>query len=164
MLARRDWTPDERRFVERAAGFLIDRQLTEGSRSTHNAAERDAAPGWLEPCFPRFYFYDVLRGLAALVRWAEIGGGSLPSDAVSRVIEHLVALYPDGLVRPRRLAHAGKGTLAPRDGTWVREPASTFPLLDVAGMLGEPSEALTRQWSMARRALLRLIAAGRLTT
>ena len=32
MLLRRDWTPDERIFVERAASFLIDRKLTRGSR------------------------------------------------------------------------------------------------------------------------------------
>jgi hypothetical protein len=159
---RRDWSPDERVFVERAAGFLIERRLTEGSRSTHNAAEREAAPAWLEPCFPRFYFYDVLRGLAALVRWAQISSGSLPLEAVSRVVEHLVALYPDGVVRPRRLAHAAKGTLAQRDGGWIREPASSFPLLETAGVLGEPSEALTRQWSATRRALLELIDDGRL--
>jgi hypothetical protein len=163
MLGRRDWTPDERVFAERAAGFLIERQLTQGSRSTHNAPERDAAVAWLDPCFPRFYLYDVLRGLAALVRWAEIDARSLPLEAVSHVIEHLVALYPDGLVRPRRLALAGKGTLAQHDGKWVREPAATFPLLDVASVLGEPSEALTRQWSSTRRALLGLIDDGRLS-
>jgi hypothetical protein len=156
MLSRRERTPDENRFVERAAGFLIDRKLMHGSPSKWNAEERDAAPSWLEPCFPRFYFYDVLRGLAALVRWAELGGGSIPRDAVSSVIEHLVASFPDGIVRPRRRAHAGMGTLVQRDGAWVREPASTFPLLEVTSSLGEPSEALTRQWSATRRTLLRL--------
>ncbi|HEX2465112.1 MAG TPA: hypothetical protein VHR17_10855 [Thermoanaerobaculia bacterium] len=162
LLRRREWTPEERDFVERAAGFLIDRRLTEGSRSTHNAEEREAAPAWLDPCFPRFYFYDVLRGLAALVRWAELGAGSLPLDAVRGVIEHLVASFPDGMIRPRRRAHAGKGTLAQHEGAWVREPASTFPLLEAASVLGEPSEALTRQWSVTRRALIGLIDDGRL--
>jgi hypothetical protein len=44
----------------------------------------------------------------------------------------------------------------------VRRPASTFPLLEVASAIGEPSEALTRQWSEARRALLDSIDDGRL--
>jgi hypothetical protein len=162
MLLRRDWTPAERIFVERAASFLMDRKLTHGSASVFNAEERDAAPSWLEPCFPRFYLYDVLRGLSALVRWAELGAGSFPLDAVSGVTEHLVAAFPDGMVRPRRLAYVGKTTLALRDGAWVREPASTFPLLEASGVLGEPSEALTRQWSATRRALLDLIEGGKL--
>ena len=80
LLGRPDGTPAERLAVERAARFMIDRELTKGSRSTYNAAERDAAPAWLEPCFPRFYFYDVLRGLAALVRWVEVGGGLVPAS------------------------------------------------------------------------------------
>ena len=161
LLGRRDSTPAERLAVERAARFLIDRELVEGSRSLHTAAERDAAPAGLEPCFPRFYFYDVLRGLAALVRWVEVGGGSFPLQAVGKVIEHLVVAFPDGVVRPRRRAFAGKTTLVLRDGVWVREPASTFPLLEVASVVGEPSEALSRQWSMTRRALLGLIDDGR---
>jgi hypothetical protein len=163
MLERRERTLGEERFVERASGFLIERKLTEGSRSVWNAAERDAAPSWLEPCFPRFYFYDVLRGLAALARWAEAGARSIPRQAVSGAIEHLVTAFPDGVVRPRRRAWAGKMTLAPRDGKWAREPASTFPLLEVTSTLGEPSEALTRQWSATRRALLRVIDDGKLT-
>jgi hypothetical protein len=163
MLLRRDRTPDENRFVERAAGFLIDRELTQGSRSVFNAEERDAALAWLEPCFPRFYFYDVLRGLAALARWAGQGTGSIPRDAVAGAIEHLVAAYPDGVVRLRRRPWAGKMTFAQHDGKWVREPASTFPLLEATSTLGEGSEALTRQWSVTRRALVRLIDGGRLT-
>ena len=35
-------------------------------------------PVWQQACFPRFYFYDVLRGLAALARWAEKSGRALP--------------------------------------------------------------------------------------
>jgi hypothetical protein len=162
--ARREWTPAERAVVDRAAAFLIDRELTQGSRSRWNAVERDAAPAWLDLCFPRFYLYDVLRGLAALVRWAESGAGSIPQDAVRGVIEHLVGAFPDGVVRPRRRAQLGMRTLALRDGAWTREPASTFPLLDVTSVLGEPSEALTRSWSATRRVLLDLIHAGRLVS
>jgi hypothetical protein len=55
-----------------------------------------------------------------------------------------------------------RGTIALREGAWVREPPSSFPLLTVASVIGEPSEALTRQWSATRRALLRLIDDGRL--
>jgi len=163
LLLRGARTPEERAVADRAAGFLIDRELVRGSQTTHNAAERESAPAWLDPSFPRFYLYDVLRGLSALVRWAQLGGGPLPWRAVERVIEHLLTLFPDGVVRVRRRAYAvARGTFAFRDGAWVREPPSSFPLLEAASVIGEPSAALTAQWSATRRALLGLIEDGRL--
>jgi hypothetical protein len=156
-----DRSADERAFLDRAAGFLIERALERGSPTVHNAEEREAAPAWRLPCFPRFYYYDVLRGVAALVRWAEATGESLPWRAIAGVVDHLVARFPDGVVRVERHAHAGKQTILPaRPGP--REPASSFPLLAAASALGEPSAALTRQWSEARRGLLRLAGSGRL--
>ena len=150
-------------FVDRAAAFLVERRLMNGSPSRHNAEERDAAPAWLRPCFPRFYFYDVLRGMTALVRWAEQGGRSLPLDAVSGVAAHLVAAFPDGEIVLQRRSYAGTPTMARIDGAWVRgQPASTFPLLEATSALGRRCPVLTRQWSEARRGLLHLIEAGRL--
>lgn len=150
-------------FVERAAAFLVERRLMNGSPSRHNAEERDAAPQWLLPCFPRFYFYDVLRGLAALVRWAETRDRTLPLDAVSGAVAHLAAAFPDGVVRLQRRAYAGTPTMAFVDGAWVRgQPASTFPLLDATSAVGRPCPVLTRQWSAARRGLMRLAGAGRI--
>ena len=177
LLARRQWNTDEHAVAERAAAFLIARELRHGSRSQHNASEREVAPSWLAPCFPRFYFYDVLRGLAVLVRWIEregrplsiaspgsAGARSTPEgsaeliDAITPVVEHLVTTFPDGIVRVQRHAHGGRRTLAQRDGVWVREPTtSSFPLLEAASTLGAPSEALTRQWSATRRALVGLL-------
>jgi hypothetical protein len=162
LLQRGGKTQAERDAADRAAGFLIDRRLVEGSRSKHNAAERESAAAWPNLCFPRFYLYDVLRGLTALVRWTELGAKTLPLAAVEPAIEHLVTSYPDGVVSPRRHSWAGARTLALLDGAWGREPASTFPLLEVAGPLGEPNEPLTRRWTAVRKALLELIDDGRI--
>lgn len=149
--------------TDHAAAFLASRRLTDGSPTRHNAEERDAAPSWLLPCFPRFYFYDVLRGLAALVRWAEARGRTLPLNAVSGAAAHLAAAFPDGVVRLQRRGYAGTPTMALVGGAWVRgQPASTFPLLDAASAIGRPSPELTRQWAAARRGLMRLAEAGRL--
>ena len=161
-----DWTADRAAFVERSAGFLIERRLMLGSSTAHNAEERVSQRAWREPCFPRFYFYDVLRGLAALARWAEVSGprAAVPLRAVSDVLDHLLATCPDGVVRRARLSYAGVGTwaLSP-SGAWVRrEAASRFPLLDATSALGEPCPWLTRQWTAARRGVLRLIERGRL--
>lgn len=155
-------TPQEGRFVACAAGFLIDRALVRGSHTVHNASERAAAADWLKPCFPRFYFYDVLRGLAALVRWAETDGAALPYATIAGVVDLLVARYPDGVVHVERNALEGKTTILPTlDRTpSPRAPASRFALLDAVNVVGEPSVALSRQWTAARHGLLRLHAAG----
>ncbi len=55
----------------------------------------------------------MLRGLAALVRWAETSGAALPYAAVAGVVDLLVARYPDGVVRVERNALADKTTLLP---------------------------------------------------
>jgi len=139
-------------FVERAAQFLIERRLSRGSQTAHNAVERDREPDWRTITFPRFYFYDILRGAHALVRWASITSRTLPHDAIAGAIEHLAASFPDGVVRVQRRAFEGWGTL--ERGTWQRVPnASTFPLLELTSTLGAPSAAATRQWTATRHAL-----------
>jgi hypothetical protein len=158
------WTPEQRGFLERAAGCLIARQLMRGSTTVHNAEEREAQARWLAPCFPRLYAYDVLRGLAALVRWAERSGSAIPQRAIAGVVAHLVAEFPDGVIRRQRLGTESCRTTRRRtaDGTWVRDDQITrFPLLDAASTPGGPSAALTRQWVATRHQLIDLIDRGR---
>jgi hypothetical protein len=154
------WAPAQQQFLERAAGFLIERELRLGSPTVHNAEERDAAPGWLAPCFPRLYFYDVLRGVAALARWAQRSGRSIPRRAVAGVVEHLVTAFPDGVVRVERHGIATCPTSWRNDGGWARVATRRSPLLDATSLIGAPSAALTRQWSATRRVLVELVDAG----
>ena len=163
MLLDTRWTSEERAFVDRAARFMIDRALVRGSHTVHNAAERGAAVAWRSLAFPRFYFYDVLRGLAALVRWALVTEQPLPQPAVAEVVDALVERWPDGVVRVERQAHVGRMTIMPTSdrSPGPRVPTSTFPLLEATSLVGEPSEALTRQWSSARAGLLQLAARAR---
>lgn len=160
------WSDEQRGFVTRAARCLIDRQLVLGSPTRHNAAERDAQAGWLLPCRPRFYFYDVVRGLGALVRWAERTGSALPRAAVAPAVEHLVAAFPDGVVRLGRRAFEGATTrVRGPDGLWnVRQPASRFPLLEATSGIGAACPFSTREWTAARHGLLRLLESGRVVT
>ncbi len=151
-----EWTPEQRAFLERGAAFLIGRQLTRGSDTAFNAAERDAAPAWQQLCFPRFYFYDELRGLSALVRWAERSEATLPEEAIDGVVKHLTTTFPDGVIRVQRRSYEQPTTLARgSDGTWHREPASRFPLLEASSIVGEPCDVLTVQWNRMGQALRR---------
>lgn len=120
-------------------------------------------PAWREVCFLRLYVYDVLRGLAALVRWAEKTRSDLPSDAIATVTEDLCARFPDGVVTAGRRSYADRTTRAPDPyGVWTRQPTSTFALLDAVRVVGAPSPWLTRSWAETHAGLLRAIDEGRL--
>jgi hypothetical protein len=153
---RNIWSAEEESFLDRCARFLMERQLMLGSTSTHNAEERATAPTWMQPCFPRFYFYDVLRGLNALVFWAEQTGKNLPREAIEPVLDHLQKSYPDGAVRMERASFAGRDTLQQStDGAWsdTRAAAKTFPLLDAVSQVGEVSPYLSWQWQATKHRL-----------
>ena len=157
------WSPARTAFVDRAAGFLIGRELHRGSSTVANAEERTSAPAWLQPCFPRLYFYDVVRGVQALVRWAERRHAVIPRSAVEVVVAHLAGAFPAGIVRLQRRSYEGVDTYAlDPTGTRTRQPASPFSLLDATSAVGEPSPWVTRQWAETRAGLRRLIEAERL--
>jgi hypothetical protein len=107
----------------------------------------------------------VLRGLAALTLWAERRQRALPLPAIEPVLEHLLASFPDGVVRVGRFAQAGLTTRAlDATGKPTRQPASHFALLDATSAVGSVSPALTRQWNEVRRRLLALHGARLVST
>lgn len=160
------WSAERRAFLDKGAGFLIDRALVHGSASTHNAEERDAAKAWTSPCLPRFYFYDTLRGLTALVRWAELSGASLPESAIGPACMGLATRFPGGVIAVGREPFAGSTTwTAGADHAWkTRVPASRFPLLDAVSVIGASSPHLTAEWTRTRHAVLALYDAGKITS
>lgn len=114
----RPFTPEEQRFLDRGAEYLLRRRLF---RSARTGAVIDAA--WLRPVFPRFYFYDVLRGLRFLAACSERLRRPLPREPLAEAVETL------------RTAEAATPPLdvmtrAEIDGRWDRVPARRFPLLD----------------------------------
>jgi hypothetical protein len=154
------WSEARRSFVDRAARCVLDRALVRGSATRHNADEQVGAALWPRLTFPRFYFYDVLRGLTAVVRWAEGTGQSLPPGSIDQAVASMLDRFPDGVVRVERQIHADRTTLLPTADRAPsgRGPVSSFPLLEAVSRVGEPSEALSREWSETRAGLLRLLA------
>ncbi len=146
---RRGWTDAEKCFVDRAAGFMIGRQLRLGSASRHNAVEQESAAQWTSLCFPRFYHYDVLRGLDALVAYAERAQVHLPAASIAEVVAELDRQRAAGGLTLGRRCGEGHGTIAQRaDGTWdhERRPATSFPLLEAVSTVGAVSPHLSAQW------------------
>lgn len=144
----RPWTEEEVGFLDRGAQFLIHRELRLGSTSKQNAAERVSAESWLRLCFPRFYLYDVLRGLNALLLWSEKTRRPVPAEAMRLVVDELSRSNQDGEVRIGRRSFEGQTTIAQSPaGEWLRrQKAITFPLLDAVSVIGEVSPFLSKQW------------------
>lgn len=155
LYTKRDWTAEEHSFIDRAAQFLLDRELRIGSQTKHNAAEQDSAKDWTKLCFPRFYFYDVLRGLSAISIWAQKTGRTLPDEKLRTVIDDLTQRFSADGIYPQRLAfHEVKTIQEAPNGEWLRgQIASTFPLLDAVSAVGVANPFLTREWQNAKRQL-----------
>lgn len=148
----RPWTEAESVFLRKGAEFLIGRKLSRGSETRHNAAERVSAEKWTRLCFPRFYLYDVLRGLHALLLWGEKTGESIPMDAIREVVTDLCRRFPDDKIRLERHSYDSAGTLLQTPtGEWIRgQKATFFPLLEKVSALGEISPFLSKQWNAAK--------------
>lgn len=154
----REWTPEERTFIDEGAQFLIKRKLMLGSDTKHNASERKSAEDWVKFCFPRFYLYDVLRGLNALLAWSEKTKQTLPPDSIRDVVEFISKRFPDGSVRIERHSYDGVGTILPSlSGEWIRrQPATFFPLLERVSRVGDVSPYLSSRWLDARTQLTQM--------
>ena len=153
----RDHTREERQFLRKGADFLIGRQLLHGSATKHNASERESAKKWLQFCFPRFYLYDSLRGLNALVLWSEKMNEAIPLEAVADVVKSIQRRFPDGLIRIERQAYEGTGSLFPSsDNEWKWSSSATFfPLLEKVSEIGQVSPFLSEQWAQTKARLFR---------
>ena len=144
LAAGRPLTPVEEAFVDRGAEYLLERRLVFRARDGQLMN-----PDFLRIGFPRFYDYDLLRGLAFLTDWARVRRRRVPRAAVGWVFDSMEDRFPDARVRVEKEGLVGTETsLNPgADGTWGRGPARTFPLLDAVRKPGTVSEVLTRSWS-----------------
>ncbi len=134
---KRPFTPEEEAFLDRGARYLIAHKLFRTTKGGIIKSE------WLEPCFPRFYDYDVLRGLSFLshlgsqrpIQWREHCGEALDivGEWASREFKTTRALPT-----VNSLVHEG--------GAWKRGKAAEFPLLKFARGGDGAREALSREW------------------
>jgi hypothetical protein len=157
ILSNKELTPEEIQFLDRGAKCLLDRELRLGSSSEYNAEERLDEEDWLKPCFPRLYFYDVLRGLNFVLHWAERLNRTIPSQSIYEVVRHFSQAFPDGRIQAQRHSYEGcKTRLMTSPGTWTRKEATFFPLLNQVSEVGKYSPFLTAQWQKAVATIDRL--------
>jgi hypothetical protein len=145
------WVEAERTAAERAAKFLVSRRLTLGSQTQHNSSEQAESKAWSQLCFPRFYHYDILRGLSALTRYSSLTGFAIPEDLLLSIAAQMeVKKDPKtGMLLNERPCFFDHGTIRKSpDGTWSNlVPASEFTLLQAVSKVGDPSPFLTKEWN-----------------
>lgn len=157
----RPHTAEERQFLDNAANFLIERQLVLGSSSSFNAEEGESAKAWGDLCFPRFYFYDHLRGLRALLQWAETFNKTIPLSVVEGVSSSILDKCPDGQIVLGRQSFVGRKTkYITDDGEWKKTDAISFELLDALSQVGTVCPTLSAQWIEVQESINRLRASS----
>lgn len=150
-------THAEIEFLDRGADYLMQRQLY---RAASTRAVIDDA--WLKLTFPRFYFYDALRGLSFLLAWALRLKRRLPLAAINECVELIDGEFSNGRIRVQRAAWAGATSRFRNhsDLSWHRGAAESHPLLNAVSEIGSESPYLTECWIRARTNLLGLIEQG----
>ena len=160
-LSERGLSDEEEAILDRGIQYLLDRRL-------FKSISKDAVidPDFLKLTFPRFYEYDVLRGLKLVTDWAMKRDKKLPGEA----IEEAFKIVSDKLdweqmtIDVERQFYAGKRTLAKDDaGEWSRgHDVSLFPLLETVGVLG-PSPFLSKSFMLTYENLHQLLNSGRVS-
>lgn len=140
--------------LKRGAQYLINRKLFRSASTGEIIDQR-----WTELCFPRFYFYDILRGLSFLLEWSLQQQEPLPATAILEAVKIIDSQNPGGDVRIRRSSWKDSGTRAwdAKTSAWVRKPEASYPLLDKLSAAGQISKPLAQEWNRAKANLKSLL-------
>jgi hypothetical protein len=148
-------------FAHGLARDLLDRELRLGRWDGSNSEEKEDETDWRELCFPRFYFYDVLRGLTAITRYSERLKAPISAAAIADSVSAIEEKSLRGPLRIERDSVSGVRTLDFEKGDWVKpRPSRPFPLLRSVSRVGEESPALQAEWDSTRARIKRLRSIG----
>ncbi|MBC7997540.1 MAG: hypothetical protein IAF58_06340 [Leptolyngbya sp.] len=131
--------------LDKGAKYLLARRLFK-SLSKQDAVIDEQ---FLQLTFPRFYDYDILRGLSFVSSHARLLETSINWRDIVEVFRLLESKVINDTLTVERAFFADKTTLAKEpDGEWRRgNQASVFPLLLEVGKVGFPSIFLTRKFA-----------------
>ena len=140
---------EETLFLDQAAKYVIDHHLI------YKTSGEMMDPDFIMLQFPRFYSYDVLRGLTFLVRWKAYRKSNT-ADAVIKegfdLLQEKLSKEEQPQLRVERsdLSKTRTRNLLP-DGEWhYGEPADFYPLLKELNTIGRVSPYLTGEYNRAK--------------
>lgn len=144
----REFTIEEKRFLDKGAKNLIDRKCMLSINVVHNKEEKEDEEEWKKLCFPRFYFYDILRGLNFLLHYSLKCSKPIPKSSVEPAFHFLMNRFKHGEIVNERLSYGiTKTLLKGSDQKWeTKKEATFFPLLSLVSEVGVESPFLTRSF------------------
>jgi hypothetical protein len=144
----RAFTEAEISFLDRGAQYLLERKLIR-SLQTDQLIDKS----WLDLCFPRFYHYDMLRGLNFVFDWALKLKRTIALSAIEECVARIDAASPDTVLSAGRRCwnDSTSSWYNPDKAEWYKAPADSFALLELVGEPGSFSADLTRLWSESRK-------------
>ncbi|HAS73408.1 MAG TPA: hypothetical protein DCS67_04630 [Clostridiales bacterium UBA8960] len=146
---------EEAAFLDKAAEYLIKHRLV------HRLDGALMDPDFMMLQFPRFYSYDVLRGLSFLTRWKNYRKSSEADEVINEGLRIIGEKLSSGMLRVERSDLTRTKTRTKDDsGEWhYGEPAKSFALLDEVNAIGRESIFLTGEY---RRVMNTIIVTERL--
>ena len=150
-----DFSPDERELLSGGLAYFLAQRLFR----RRNGELIDAA--WLRPLFPRFYAYDLLRGLNLVTRLALALSQPLPRAVIAEAVDLLSQQAATGQLLPQPWYLGQESTLMPTDGGWVRgHPVQSFSLLAQVSRPEIGALWLSREWGEVQAQLAALESLG----
>jgi|GEM_PF-604614 len=127
--------------IARGFEYMLAHRLARSSRDGRLVNEN-----WLSPVFPRFYKYDILRGLSFIAECSASLGLGADMECLGEFIDMAESWFEDGSAVEVR-EHGRDGTILPSpEGSWTRGPAVTFPLQRILSSRHEALKYLAFQW------------------
>ena len=142
LYTNREFTDAEARFLDDGARYLIEHRLVCTKKDG-----RVINGEWLKPMFPRFFEYDILRGLNYLVAWAERREQALKVGTIEEGLQQLDPYVADGRILVGR--HVND-----KNSDWS---GRTFPLLKVVSEVAKHSPYLKKELDTVQGAVRAMI-------
>ncbi|PIQ29091.1 hypothetical protein COW36_18145 [bacterium (Candidatus Blackallbacteria) CG17_big_fil_post_rev_8_21_14_2_50_48_46] len=147
LLLKPERNAQEETLLKKGLDSLLRRKLYQSSQG----AVID--PLWLQPLFPRFYHYDLLRALKFVLRWHQQQAAPLPLEVLEPALVHLRA--ETGCPTPQSWYPGQDKTLALNaEGAWkFGAPVTLFPLLAAFLEGGYAQAWIAWEWQEVERLL-----------
>ena len=130
LFTRRPYTAAEAEFLDEGARYLIEHGLV-CSKKDGTVLNRE----WLKPFFPRFFEYDILRGMYFLAEWSRRRKKRLPRDLIEEGLQRMGGYIANSAVVLGRQVND-------ENGEWN---GRSFPLFQSVSEVGKVSPYLTKQ-------------------
>ena len=139
--AKNGLSKEEELFLDKGANYLINHRLV------YRTNGKIMDESFLKLQFPRFYSYDILRGLNFLFNWRKLRNKNDADETIDFGLNLIKKKMSDGMLKVERTDFANDQTLfLSNSNKWIWKRATSFPLLDNIGEIGKDSIFLTEMF------------------